>query len=99
MLESPLMYFTDAVLRGPTIGSMLMCLAAALVGVVYSCARNPSSEILSHAAYPEVILGVGTLGLFNGDDVAYFTVTISIMTGAFITAILGLWLIRFLKST
>ena len=58
-------FFTDAVLRGPTIGSMLMCLGASLVGViVFLRKQSLLGESLSHAAYPGVILGVILAGLF-----------------------------------
>lgn len=59
MLSSPWNYFSDAVLRAPTIGCMLMCLAAALVGVVVFLRKQSLvGEALSHAAYPGVIIGV-----------------------------------------
>lgn len=65
-------YFFDPVLRGPTIGSMLMCLGSALIGViVFLRRRSLLGESLSHAAYPGVILGAlfaGLLGIYDFDD-------------------------------
>ena len=59
-------YFTDAVLRAPTIASMLMCVSAALIGVVvFIRKRTLLGEALSHAAYPGVVLSVVVVaGLF-----------------------------------
>lgn len=99
MLVSPSAYFTDAILRGPTIGCMLMCLAAALVGVIIFLRKQSLlGEALSHAAYPGVILGVLAAALFSLDDTYETEITILIMAGAFTTALLGLWVIHFLES-
>ena len=54
-----LQYFTDSVLYAPTIGSMLMCMAASLVGVlVFTRKRSLLGETLSHATYPGVIIAI-----------------------------------------
>ena len=56
-MQSPFLYFTDAVLRAPTIGCMLMCFSAALIGVVVVLRKQSLiGEALSHAAYPGVVL-------------------------------------------
>ncbi|MBB65155.1 MAG: ABC transporter permease [Waddliaceae bacterium] len=96
-MESPLFYFTDPVLRGPTIACMLMCLASSLVGVmVYLRKQSLLGESLSHAAYPGVLGGV-LLGVFvfagldEGPLLAAF-----ILIGAFLSALLGLWIIEIL---
>ena len=49
-------YFTDPVLKAPTIGSMLMCFIAAFVGT-FSVLKKRSlvGEAISHASYPGVI--------------------------------------------
>ncbi len=97
LLMSPLYYFTDSILRAPTIGSMLMCLAAGLVGVVVFLRKQSLlGEALSHAAYPGVITGVilaGMLG-FNASD--GFAISMLIIVGAFSTALLGTWVINFM---
>ena len=98
MIHSPLYYFTDAVLRAPTIGSMLMCLAASLVGViVFLRKQSLLGESLSHAAYPGVVIGVAIAGLLHVDDQTEAYLTIIIMGGAVITALIGLWSIHFLE--
>jgi manganese/zinc/iron transport system permease protein len=99
MLESPSAYFTDAILRGPTIGCMLMCLAAALVGVIIFLRKQSLlGEALSHAAYPGVILGVLMAAFFSLDDTYETEITVLIMIGAFASALFGLWAIQFLES-
>lgn len=91
-------YFTDAILRGPTIGSMLMCLAAALIGcIIFLRKQSLIGETLSHAAYPGVILGVIFGGLFSFDYSNEIELVILIMVGAFLTACLGLWAVQYLE--
>lgn len=99
MLGSPIDYFTDAILRGPTIGCMFMCLGAALVGVIIFLRKQSLlGEALSHAAYPGVILGVIMAAFFAYEDAHETEIAILIMTGAFLSALLGLWLIHFLEN-
>lgn len=65
MFSSPWHYFTDPVLQAPTIGSMLMCLSSALVGViVFLRKRSLLGEALSHATYPGVVLSVLFMAVF-----------------------------------
>lgn len=95
---SPLEYFTDPVLRAPTLGCMLMCLASALVGVIVFLRKESLlGESLSHAAYPGVILGVIFAGVLNFSESHEMAIALFIMTGAFLTALLGLWAIHFLE--
>lgn len=57
-------YFTDPILRGPTLGCMLMCLASSLMGVVlFLKKRSLLGEALSHAAYPGVVIGMALAAL------------------------------------
>lgn len=96
---SMLSFFTDAVLRGPTIGSMLMCLAASLIGVVVFLRKQSLiGEVLSHAAYPGVILGVMSAGALTLTDINEVSITILIMIGGFLTALFGLWTIQQLEE-
>lgn len=98
-IASPLTYFTDAVLRGPTIGCMLMCLAAALVGViVFLRKQSLLGESLSHAAYPGVVIGVIVAGALSLDDSNDTGIAFLILLGAFITALMGLGAIQFLQK-
>lgn len=92
-------YFTDAVLRGPTIGSMLMCFTAALIGTLTFLRRQSLiGEALSHAAYPGVIFGVIFSGILSLDSDNELKITFLILLGAFITALFGLWSIYFLEK-
>src|ERR1700734_3877591 len=99
MVGSPLIYFTDAVLRAPTIGCMLMCMAAALVGViVFLKKRSLLGESLSHAAYPGVIIGVMIAGALEIGESRELPIVLLIMGGAFLSSIIGLRTIEFLQS-
>lgn len=92
MLASFWDYFTDPVLRAPTIGSMLMCLASSLVGVVaFLRKRSLLGEALSHASYPGVVLSVLFAAMFlpNSEE----GMAISILVGAFISSLIGLLVI------
>lgn len=96
--HSLISFFTDAVLRAPTIGCMLMCLGASLMGVVVFLRKQSLiGEALSHAAYPGVIFGAmaaGILGISENDELGLSLLT---LTGAFLTALLGLWVIQTLE--
>jgi manganese/zinc/iron transport system permease protein len=77
---------------------MLMCISSALVGViVYLKKQSLIGEALSHATYPGVVIGVmiaGALEIEASDDIA---ITLLIITGACITALLGLWCIHLMQ--
>jgi manganese/zinc/iron transport system permease protein len=93
MVSSFWRYFTDPVLQAPTIGSMLMCLSSALVGViVFLRKRSLLGEALSHAAYPGVVISVLFMATFfpSASDL----VAIAILVGAFLTSLLALWVIE-----
>lgn len=96
--QDPLIFFTDPVLRAPTLASMLMCLAAGLVGVIVLLRKQSLlGESLSHAAYPGVILGVIAAGFFLGPDTEEGGVALFILAGAFLSALAGLWAIHFME--
>lgn len=99
MVGSVLLFFTDPVLRAPTIGCMLMCLGAGLIGVVaFLRKQSLLGESLSHASYPGVILGVifaGALALTEENDTG---LSFFILTGAFVSSLLGLRLIELLVN-
>lgn len=93
MLSSPWHYFTDPVLQAPTIGSMLMCLSSALVGViVFLRKRSLLGEALSHATYPGVVLSV--LFMATVFPASHDLMALAILIGAFLTSLLGLWVIE-----
>jgi manganese/zinc/iron transport system permease protein len=100
-MHSILDYFTDPVLRAPTLGSMLMCLSSALVGViVFLRKRSLLGEALSHAAYPGVVLSIVIASFFfpYSEEV----IALCILAGAFVTSLIGLFTIdaleRFFKT-
>ncbi|GAB4226090.1 MAG: iron chelate uptake ABC transporter family permease subunit [Chlamydiales bacterium] len=90
-------YFTDPVLRAPTIGCMLMALVAGLTGVIVFLRKESLlGESLSHASYPGVIIGILLPSLFlEGNHEALLST--GILLGAFMTASLGLYCIQFLR--
>lgn len=99
MFGSIFIYFTDAVLRAPTIGCMLMCMAAALVGViVFVKKQSLLGESLSHAAYPGVIIGVIIAGIMGIHEDQELLIAFLIMGGALASSMLGLWSIGFLQT-
>jgi manganese/zinc/iron transport system permease protein len=89
-------YFTDPVLWAPTIGSMLMCLASSLIGVVaFLRKRCLLAETLSHASYPGIIISVFFLASFvtAGSEIA----SICVLCGAFLSSLAGLWLVDLME--
>lgn len=98
-LTNPFFYFTDSILRAPTIGCMLMCLSASLVGVIALLRKQALvGEALSHAAFPGVILGVVVAGAFSGLDEAWIWLPAITMAGAFLSSSLGLACIQALEN-
>ena len=90
-----LQFFYDPVLRAPTIGSMLMCLAAALVGVVvFVRKRSLLGEALSHATYPGVTFAIIIASLFSVDR----ALPLLILLSAAFSALVGFLLIEFLEK-
>lgn len=85
-------YFTDPILRAPTIGCMLMCIAASLMGVIlFLQKRLLVGESISHAAYPGAIAGIGALSLF-GSEFEGFSF-LAVLVGALASSWLGMKLI------
>jgi manganese/zinc/iron transport system permease protein len=92
-------YFTDPVLRAPMIGSILMSVAAALIGVlVFLKKESLLGEALSHASYPGLVMGVLLSGFLYGDVGENVFSALFLMGGALISSILGLKLIHFLET-
>lgn len=97
--ESLLSFFTDSILRAPTIGCMLMCLGASLVGVIVFLRRQSLiGEVLSHAAYPGVIIGTLAAGLFYVHEWEELKLALLILAGAFITCLIGIWFIGLMEK-
>ncbi|MCB1107090.1 MAG: metal ABC transporter permease [Chlamydiia bacterium] len=83
------MNLLDPLYRAPFFGSMLMCLASALVGTLMVVKRRSlMGEALSHAAYPGVVLSIaiGAFFLTPNNPLAILLV----MGGALIFSYLGL---------
>ncbi|MFV0340904.1 MAG: metal ABC transporter permease, partial [Parachlamydiaceae bacterium] len=92
-------YFTDPVLRAPMIGSILMSVAAALIGVlVFLKKESLLGEALSHASYPGLVMGVLLSGFLYGDVGENVFGALFFMGGALLSSILGLKLIHFLET-
>ena len=90
-------FFIDPVLRAPTIGSMLMCAAASLVGViVFVRRRSLVGEALSHAAYPGLVLSAFGLSFFF--PILEDKLFIVLLAGAFFSALAGLLFIQGIQS-
>lgn len=90
-------YFTDPVLRGPTIGAMLMCFAASQVGVIaFLRKQSLVGEALSHSAFPGVIIGVLAAPLVGVNIFKDLGVALMIMGGAFLTALISYFVIQIL---
>lgn len=89
-------FFTDPVLRGPTWGCLLMCLASSLMGVlVFLRKRSLVSEALSHATYPGACVGVALFALLfpQHEEWAF----LAVLGGAFLSSLLGLKAIEWLE--
>lgn len=98
-LTNFLSYFTDPILRAPTIGCMLMCLTAGLVGaLVFLRKQSLIGEALSHASYPGVILAVLMAGILSISSHSDFFLSLFILIGATLSSLAGLWTIHFLEK-
>ena len=81
-------FLTDPVLRGPTWGTLFMCIASSLMGAVLMLKRRCLlGESLSHASYPGIVVGVSLFALLFPEygESAFF----GVLGGAFATSYLG----------
>ena len=93
-----LMYFLDPILRGPTIASMLMCLAASLAGVLLFLRRQCLlGEALSHASYPGLTLAIVLYGLLFEHEPSELLL-VFVLIGSFLSSLAGLYLIDYLQK-
>ena len=95
-MNSLLEFFTDPVFRGPTWGTLLMCVSSSLMGVILLLKRRCLlGETLSHAAYPGIIFGISLFALLfpEQSEGAFFAV----LGGAFTTSLLGLKMIEWME--
>ena len=90
-------FFTDPIFRAPMLGSLLICLAMGVVGVIlFIRGRLLIGEALSHAVYPGVVLSAMAAALifsFPGEDEGLF-----VLIGAFLSALVGLFFLDFLEK-
>lgn len=88
-------FFLSPILRAPLIGSMLMCLASSLLGVLlFVRKKSLLAESLSHSTYPGVIFGV-LCAIACGCEK---WLPCFVLFGGFCTALLGAFSIHFLKE-
>jgi manganese/zinc/iron transport system permease protein len=90
-------FFSDPVLRAPTWGCLLMCVASSLMGVlIFLRKKSLLGEALSHATYPGAVLGVSLFAyLFPQLEGQVF---IAVLGGALISSWLGLKAIGWLEE-
>lgn len=99
LAQSLFSFFTDSILRAPTIGCMLMCLAASLIGViVFLRKQSLIGEALSHASYPGIIFGVIAAGCLNITEQEELLLSLIVLSGAFLTSLMGIWVIHLLEK-
>lgn len=90
-------FFTDPVLRAPTLGSIFMCLSSSLAGVIVVIRkRSLLGEALSHASYPGIALGVTLLAAFFSPSSDGFA--LAVLGCAFLSSLLGMVLIDLLQK-
>lgn len=91
-------FFSDPVLRAPTWGCILMCIASSLMGVlIFLRKKSLLSETLSHATYPGACLGIALFGLFFPKFEEWTFV--AVLGGAFFSALLGLKAIQKMEKS
>lgn len=89
-------FFTDPILRAPTWGCILMCLASSLMGVlIFLRKRSLLSESLSHATYPGAVIGVSLFALLFPHHEEWTFV--AVLSGAFASSLLGLKAIEWME--
>lgn len=87
-------FFTDPVLRAPTWGCILMCVASSLMGVlIFLRKKSLLSETLSHSTYPGACLGIVLFGFLEE------WTFVAVLAGAFFTSLLGLKAIQKMEKT
>jgi manganese/zinc/iron transport system permease protein len=90
-------FFTDPILRAPTIGSMLMCASSSLIGViVFIRKRSLVGEALSHAAYPGLVLMSAIFSFFTSSLTEGFFPFFLI--GAFATAFIAFFFLKMMQE-
>lgn len=97
MVSILLNYFFDPILRAPTLGSMLMCLSASLIGVLtYLRKESLIGEALSHATYPGVMLGALLSASIMTSEASLSSLPFFILGGAALSSLIGIWTMHLL---
>lgn len=87
-------FFFDPILRAPTIGCMLMCLACSLIGVIVFIRKESLlGETLAHATYPGIMLGSLLVALSPLKSYSTFG-----LCGAALSCVLSIWVLHFVRS-
>jgi manganese/zinc/iron transport system permease protein len=90
-------FFTDPVLRAPTIGSILMCVTSSIVGaVVLLRKRSLIGESLSHASYPGIALGVIIGSFFFSPYSSSFSA--AVLFFAALSSLAGIYIVDLLEK-
>jgi len=86
--------FFDSATRGPIFGSFLMCICAAVSGVlVFLRKRTLVGETLSHATYPGIVLGGFVCAFFDG-----LVSPVVLLLCAFLFSLGGYYLLRLIEE-
>ncbi|MBI3900698.1 MAG: metal ABC transporter permease, partial [Chlamydiia bacterium] len=77
-------FFSHPLLRGPTFGTLFLCIASSLLGVVlFFQRRSLLSETLSHASWPGILLAVWFQSLIPSEGESSFSLFFSLGGGLF----------------
>lgn len=96
---APWEYFTDSILRAPTLGCMMMCMSAAIVGVIaFLKKQSLLGESLAHASFPGVVLGVIAAGTLAEGNETWAWIPSIVMAGAFLSSLAGMLMIHYLEK-
>ena len=89
-------FFTDPVLRAPTLGCLLIGLMAGLIGcLVFLQKRSLVGETVSHAVYPGVVLAVAfSAALFPFSE---GMASLAIFIGALVSGLLSIGALSLLE--
>lgn len=99
IFTSPLLYFSDPLLRAPTIACILMCLSSSLIGVfLFLRKQSLVGESLSHASYPGVMLAVTIAAALFPSEKENVYLASMILIGAFFSSALSYWIINKLEK-
>jgi manganese/zinc/iron transport system permease protein len=89
-------YFTDPVLKAPMIGSLAVAIISSLIGTILITRRQSLlGEVISHAAFPGIMLGVLIVAPFLQTAGIAFSAALLVL--GFIFSMLGILSINYLE--